>query len=231
MKAKRSIYKLSQSQATEIMNIGNHTGFHQVVVDYGYVLCIDVLPDDNGYDPIRNYIAQQGLQQEEVIVDLDPFGNPITYAVDRYYETITKAKEEVINQTHNELIYNEALTQDEIDAVKPLYPDYEVGMKVYGVETAEHPITIFTYADKLWKVIQDHTTQADWLPDKTPVLYKEIAPPGVIPVWVQPTGAHDAYQKGDKVHFPAAGDPVYRSLIDANVWSPADYPAGWEFVP
>lgn len=225
MKAKRSIYKLSQSQATEIMNIGNQTGFHQVVVDYGYGLCIDVLPDDNGYDPIRNYIAQQGLQQEEVIVDLDPSGNPITYIVDRYYETIAKAKEDVISNTRNELIYNEALTQDEIDAVKPLYPDYEVGMKVYGVETAEHPITIFTYADKLWKVIQDHTTQADWLPDKTPALYKEIAPPGVIPVWKQPTGAHDAYQKGDKVYFPTINDQVYESLIDANVWSPTVY--GW----
>lgn len=91
MKAKRNIYKLSQSQATEIMNIGNHAGFHQVVVDYGYGLCIDVLPTDSGYDYIRNYIAQQGLQQEEVIVDLDPSGNPITYAIERYYETIAKA--------------------------------------------------------------------------------------------------------------------------------------------
>ncbi len=135
MKAKRSIYKLSKSQATAIMNIGNQTGFHQVVIDYGYGLCIDVIPDNSGYDPLRNYIVQHGLQQEEVIVDIDLFGNPITYAIERYYETIAKAKEDVISNTRNELIYNEALTQDEIDAVKPLYPDYEVGMKVYGVET------------------------------------------------------------------------------------------------
>lgn len=228
MKAKRNIYKISQSQATEIMTIGNQTGFHQVVVNYGHGLCIDVLPDDNGYDTIRNYIAQQGLQQEEVIVDLDLSGNSITYAVDRYYETITKAKDEVISQTRTELIYNEAITQEDVDAVKPLYPQYEVGMKVYGIETAEHPITIFTYADKLWKVIQDHTTQSDWLPDKVPSLYKEIAPPGVIPIWIQPTGAHDAYNIGDKVHFPTITDSVYESLIDANVWPPTAYPAGWK---
>lgn len=26
------------------------------------------------------------------------------------------------------------------------------------------------------------------------------------------------------------GDKLYRSLLDANVWTPADYPAGWEEV-
>ena len=46
-----------------------------------------------------------------------------------------------------------------------------------------------------------------------------------IPEWVQPTGAHDAYQTGDEVRFE---DRHYRSVIDGNVWSPADYPAGWE---
>lgn len=48
--------------------------------------------------------------------------------------------------------------------------------------------------------------------------------------WVQPTGAHDAYQKGDRVYFPTANDKVYESLIDANVWSPTTYPAGWKQI-
>ena len=52
----------------------------------------------------------------------------------------------------------------------------------------------------------------------------------VIPVWKQPTGAHDAYQKGDRVHFPAADSPVYESLIDANTWSPTGYPSGWLLI-
>lgn len=47
------------------------------------------------------------------------------------------------------------------------------------------------------------------------------------PEWVQPTGAHDAYNLGDLVSFQGS---VYRSLIDGNVWSPADYPQGWEEV-
>jgi len=53
---------------------------------------------------------------------------------------------------------------------------------------------------------------------------EEGAPP---PEWVQPSGSEDAYSTGDEVSF---GGLVYRSLIDANTWSPADYAEGWEQV-
>lgn len=86
------------------------------------------------------------------------------------------------------------------------------------------------YIDKLYKVNQAHTSQSDWTPDITPALYTEVAKPGEIPVWRQPTGAQDAYNTGDKVHFPTASDPVYESTVDNNVWSPADYPQGWQLV-
>lgn len=45
------------------------------------------------------------------------------------------------------------------------------------------------------------------------------------PAFVQPTGAHDAYKKGNKVTF---NGKHYISLIDNNTWSPTDYPAGWQ---
>lgn len=44
------------------------------------------------------------------------------------------------------------------------------------------------------------------------------------PEFVQPTGAHDAYAEGAKVTFESKH---YTSLIDANVYSPTAYPAGW----
>lgn len=47
------------------------------------------------------------------------------------------------------------------------------------------------------------------------------------PVWIQPTGAHDAYQIGDRVTFDSL---VYVSTINGNVWSPADYPAGLSLI-
>ena len=45
------------------------------------------------------------------------------------------------------------------------------------------------------------------------------------PEWVQPTGAHDCYNTGDKVTY---NGKHYVSKIAGNVWSPDAYPAGWE---
>ena len=53
-----------------------------------------------------------------------------------------------------------------------------------------------------------------------------MAKPGEIPVWKQPTGAQDAYMKGDKVHFPDKAGPVYVSVMDYNTYAPDVY--GWE---
>lgn len=86
------------------------------------------------------------------------------------------------------------------------------------------------YGDKLYRCVQAHTSQADWTPPSTPALWTEVARPGEIPVWKQPTGAQDAYNKGDKVWYPAKDTTVYVSLIDNNVWSPADYPQGWQKI-
>ena len=83
------------------------------------------------------------------------------------------------------------------------------------------------YGEKLYRCVQAHTSQAEWTPDATPALWTEVAKPGEIPVWKQPTGAQDAYNKGDRVWYPAKDTTVYESTIDGNVWSPVDYPQGW----
>ena len=86
------------------------------------------------------------------------------------------------------------------------------------------------YGGKLYKCVQAHTSQADWKPDVTPALWTEVAKPGEIPVWKQPTGAQDAFNTGDKVWFHYVNTTVYESLIDNNVWSPEAYPQGWKVV-
>ena len=48
-----------------------------------------------------------------------------------------------------------------------------------------------------------------------------------IPEFKQPTGAHDAYKKGDVVMF---NGKKYESLIDSNAYSPEAYPAGWKEI-
>ena len=82
------------------------------------------------------------------------------------------------------------------------------------------------YGGKLYRCEQTHTTAAEWPPDATPALWTEVAKPGEIPVWRQPTGAQDAYMAGDKVHYPGENDPVYVSTVDNNTWAPNVY--GWE---
>ena len=79
---------------------------------------------------------------------------------------------------------------------------------------------------QLYKVVQDHTSQADWLPYATPSLYTPIGlTEEGYPVWAQPTGAHDAYNTGDIVDYNGT---LYESLIDGNVYAPDAYPAGWK---
>lgn len=82
------------------------------------------------------------------------------------------------------------------------------------------------YGEKLYRCEQAHTSQAGWTPDITPALWTEVAKPGEIPVWKQPTGAQDAYRIGDRVHYPDKDGPVYESIVDNNTWPPDVY--GWE---
>lgn len=86
--------------------------------------------------------------------------------------------------------------------------------------------TIRRYEDVLYRCVQAHTSQSDWTPDNTPALWVKIGDPVVeFPEWSQPIGAHDAYNKGDKVSY---NDKHWVSTIDANVWKPGVY--GWEEV-
>lgn len=53
------------------------------------------------------------------------------------------------------------------------------------------------------------------------------APDDQWPEYVQPTGAHDAYQKGAQMTF---NGQRYRCLMDNCVWSPSVLPSAWEVV-
>lgn len=105
-----------------------------------------------------------------------------------------------------------------------LYRPWEAGVSykageylTYGENTVGDP--------QLYKVVQGHTSQTDWTPDKTPALFTAIGlTDGGYPVWSQPTGVHDAYNKGDIVDYNGT---LYQSLIDGNVYSPEAYPDGW----
>lgn len=114
-----------------------------------------------------------------------------------------------------------SLTDDDALEAVELFP-------AWATDTSYTTDERVSYADRLYRCVQSHTSQADWTPDATPALWTEVAKPGEIPVWKQPTGAQDAYMKGDKVHYPGKDDPVYISTVDNNVWEPGVY--GWDLA-
>lgn len=84
-----------------------------------------------------------------------------------------------------------------------------------------HPANVWppsTPHPGLWREVPVKTPDPD--PEEPPA---EVEPE--VEEFVQPTGAHDAYSIGDRVRFDGH---TYRSLIDGNVYSPAEYPQGWE---
>ena len=92
--------------------------------------------------------------------------------------------------------------------------DYEVG-------------DVVRYGEKLYRVYQPHPSQDDWLPPDAPALYVRVAPPGVIPEWRQPTGAHDTYGLGARVIYD---NKIYESKIEANDTTPGSDERWWEFI-
>ena len=122
-------------------------------------------------------------------------------------------------------MFAQTLADEQALEISTVYPAWKDGKAyaqgdiiTYGVNDAGDP--------KLYRVAQAHTSQADWIPSGTNALYTPIGlTDDGYPVWSQPTGAHDAYNKGDIVDYNGT---LYKSTIDGNVWAPDAYPAGWE---
>lgn len=115
------------------------------------------------------------------------------------------------------------LPDEQAMEVADLYPEWQE-KKAYAVDE------ILKYGEnadgetQLYKVLQAHTSQADWTPDTAASLYKKVGfTDSGIPMWTQPLGATDAYKKGDVVSY---NGQLYVSTVDANVWEPGIY--GWE---
>lgn len=75
-----------------------------------------------------------------------------------------------------------------------------------------------TYQDALYKVLQNHTSQADWAPDTASSLYAKVLtdPTGKVLPWEQPNSTNP-YKKGDRVTHKGK---TWESLVDSNVWEP-----------
>ena len=107
---------------------------------------------------------------------------------------------------------------DALNAVA-IYPEWREGVTYTTGQRVRHDGT-------LYKVLQDHTSQADWTPEAAPSLFAKvlIPDPETIPEWQQPDSTNP-YMQGDKVTH---NGKTWISDIDGNVWEPGVY--GWSEV-
>ena len=115
-----------------------------------------------------------------------------------------------------------ALTDEQAVENIILFPTWSIGIN-YKVNDR------IRYDGILYRVLQDHTSQEDWNPSAAVSLFARVlneTENNSIPEWVQPDSTN-AYMIGDHVMYEGT---EYESIIDNNVWSPADYPAGWSAV-
>lgn len=119
----------------------------------------------------------------------------------------------------------EALTDDEAFNTPLLFAKWEIGHNYVIGDRFAYEVNDEI---RLYKVLQNHTSQADWTPDIAVSLYAQIDDPAIEwPEWRRPAGAHDAYPLGAKVshnnkHWINTGK-------DANEYEPGVW--GWEEQP
>ena len=111
------------------------------------------------------------------------------------------------------------LTDEDALTAQALFPKWAAGVD-YALDDRVRD------GEKLYKCVQAHTSQQGWEPQNVPALWTEVAEPGTIPVWRQPTGAQDAYRIGDKVKYPDENGNVWICTVDYNTYAPGVY--GWD---
>lgn len=103
------------------------------------------------------------------------------------------------------------LTDEQALTVQELYPEWSPARDY-------NPGDRYRYNGVLYKCLQEHRGQADWVPGAAPSLWAcvLIADPDTIPAWTQPDSTN-AYNKGDQVTHTGK---TWESLVDENVWEP-----------
>lgn len=136
-------------------------------------------------------------------------------------ENLEKLVDELVKLINRSKIYTDSdisgVRQSVSEFEKTVFPEWIPKGHEYLVSER------VSYNGELYRCIQGHKSQADWSPDVAVSLWVAISDPAEEwPEWKQPSGAHDAYQTGDKVSHE---DKHWISDIDANVYEPGVF--GW----
>ena len=179
---------------------------------------------ENGFKEIINVVPSYDANTQ--VVTMDSYTEEATTITVNYVVTakpLTK-EEQLENQKNLALtFFAETLSDAQALQVPMLFDDFDGNGVAYKVGKR------IMFEGVLYKVIQAHTSQAEWTPIAAPSLFAKVINEtidGSIPEFEQPDSTNP-YMKGDKVIF---NGKVYESLIDNNVYSPEAYPAGWKEI-
>lgn len=116
------------------------------------------------------------------------------------------------------------LTDEELLSVQPAL-EGRVWQPGLSVQVGD----VYACGGFLWRCIQAHTTQSDWLPDKVPALWHkvEIVHENEVRVWQ----AGVNYAAGDEVAYPDTNGTLYACLQSHTAlagWEPPNVPALWK---
>lgn len=236
------ILKLTPRQSQELIALNNQSGKHLNPCDYGAGISVQADFDEATYSAHKAYLDAEGITPTNILVTdeekLVITNRSIINTSIANYSALPSSGSLLAGDIYS---YNGSLVQVIQDHQRTIYPPNETPalFSVYRANTEDMDWVANeqviagdkrSYGGKTYQCIQSHQTLSSWTPDVTPALWKEVIVVVDIPVWVQPTGAHDAYLLGAKVHFPTISDPIYESLINANVWSPSVLPSAWKLV-
>ena len=195
------------------MKLVERNGLRILIPTYGYIL--RHIESGNMYSGKIYLGVNSSVDEYEEIKD-DAIDERLVLKLEE-----VDAKEESLNKI-GKIVANQVTDDVVALSIQEFYDIWEVGV-LYPVGR------YITHKDILYKVLTEHTSQTDWTPDAAPSLFAKVLidPTGeTIPEWVQPDSTN-AYMTGDKVTYEGV---VYESIIDNNIWSPADYPAGWKLI-
>jgi len=131
------------------------------------------------------------------------------------------AGQEVFNQLAKSIVLK-AASDNQAYAMRYMYDAFD--SDGYAYQAGDR----LMYEDRFYKVLQDHVSQAEWMPDTAVSLYAEIANPAEQwPEWRQPVSAETAYALGAQVTY--AGQK-YISQIASNTAEPGSDERWWKEV-
>lgn len=173
------------------------------------------------------YDTRQELKQEvqEAEQQVEAAEEQVEKAEAKAQEATEQAEQaqEAVTMTRDFLPDAVALT------IPSIYPEWDANSVTYTGKdkaTESDPADIVRYQDLLYRCIQSHTSQEGWNPKDAVSLWVRIADPAEeYPEWIQPAGAHDAYEKGAKVSH---NGKKWTSNTANNTWEPGVF--GWDKV-